>query len=195
MARLVRVKGPLEGDVFPIAKGLTLGRERHNDLAMPMNRKCSRDHCKIWEVGRGKYAVADLGSTNGTLLNDAKTTRGDLADGDHVQVGEVVFRFELDDDEKPKPRVRKEEGAREDFAAILRGEKKREDKPLAASIEGHAAIQIKERILQYQKKSKKGSQLGWDLTQMSGGMRWLLVLVALAGGVALFLLFMNLARG
>jgi pSer/pThr/pTyr-binding forkhead associated (FHA) protein len=195
MARLVLVKGPLDGDVFPIDKGVTIGRERHNDISMPKNRKCSRDHCKIWEIGPAKYAVADLGSTNGTLLNDARTTRGDLADGDHVQVGDVVFRFELDEDEKPKPKVRVDEEGREDFAAILRGDKPREDKPLAASIEGHAAIQIKERILQYQKKSKQGSQLGWDLSQMSGGMRWLLILLALAGGIALFIVFMGIAGG
>jgi pSer/pThr/pTyr-binding forkhead associated (FHA) protein len=186
MARLVKIKGPLEGDVFQIDKGVTLGRGSHNAIPMPENRGCSRDHCKVWEAGPGKYSIADLGSTNGTLLNDANTSRADLAEGDHVQVGQVVFRFELDPDERPKPKKASTEGKSDDFAAILRGEKKREDRPVAAGLEGHAAIEIKQRILQYSKKGNEGSQLGWDLSQMAGLQRLLLIAVALGATVALF---------
>src|SRR5687768_8171567 len=75
MAQLVVQSGPLEGKVFPIDPGLTIGREAHNTIAMPDNRKCSRDHAKVWREGPERYAVADLGSTNGTLLNDEKVTR------------------------------------------------------------------------------------------------------------------------
>jgi pSer/pThr/pTyr-binding forkhead associated (FHA) protein len=195
MARLVRTQGPLEGEVFAIDKGVTLGREKHNSIPMPRNRKCSRDHCKIWEVGPGRYAVADLGSTNGTLVNDGRVTRADLADGDSVQVGEVVFRFELDEAEKPKPKASAPKSQRDDFAAILRGEKEREDKPLAASLEGHAAIQIKERILQYQKKANTKSQLRWDLSQTAGPLRWVLYALAIAVAAGLFLLVRSLAAG
>jgi hypothetical protein len=196
MARLVKVKGPLDGEVFPIEKGVTLGREGHNSIPMPENRGCSRDHCKVWEIGPAKYAVADLGSTNGTLVNDERQARADLHEGDHIQIGQVVFRFELDDAEKPKPKVRAPtEDKRDDFAAILRGDKTREDKPLASALEGHAAIQIKQRLLQYSKKEKEGSQLGWDLSQMAGPQRWLIVLVALAAAAGLFYVVMNMVGG
>lgn len=195
MARLVKVKGPLEGDVFPIDKGATLGRENHNTIPMPENRGSSRDHCKVWELGPGKYAVADLGSTNGTLVNDAPTPRADLRDGDHIQVGQVVFRFELDDEEKPKPQVRKTDDKRDDFAAILRGDKKREDAPVAAGLEGQAAIQIKQRILQYSKKEKDGTQLGWDVSQMAGAQRWIVILVALGLTAGLFWVVKGIVGG
>ncbi len=192
----MKVKGPLEGDDFPIDKGTTLGRGDHNTISMPQNRGCSRDHCKVWEVGPAKYAVADLGSTNGTLVNDEKHARADLQDGDHIQVGQVVFRFELGDDEKPKPKVKPpSEDKRDDFAKILRGEKPREDKPMASELEGHAAIQIKERILQYSKKSSEGSQLGWDLSQMAGVQRWLIILVALGAAAGLFWVVRNMVGG
>ena len=46
-------------------------------------------------------------------------------------------------------------------------------------------VVIKERILQYSKKEKEGSQLGWDLSQMAGIQRWLIILVALGAAAGL----------
>src|SRR5688572_24287958 len=102
MAQLVVVSGPLEGKVFAIDPGLTIGRESHNTIAMPENKKCSRDHAKVWREGPNAYAVADLGSTNGTLVNDEKVARQPLKDGDVIAIGETALRFELGEDEKPK---------------------------------------------------------------------------------------------
>lgn len=53
----------------------------------------SRRHFQIFERG-GKWFVTDLGSRNGTFLNEEKV-EGDieLAAGDRVQVGETVFSF------------------------------------------------------------------------------------------------------
>ena len=104
MAQLVVVTGPLEGKVFAIDPGLTIGREAHNTIAMPDNKQCSRDHAKVWREGPNAYAVADLGSTNGTLVNDEKISRQTLKDGDVIAIGEISLRFELGVDEKPKPK-------------------------------------------------------------------------------------------
>jgi len=186
MAKLTVTEGPADQEVYPIGEGLTLGREKHNGVAMPRNRGCSRDHAKVWRTGPGTYAVADLGSTNGTLVNDEKTGRATLADGDLVQIGQITFRFDLDVDEKPKPKVRATDDKREDFAAILRGEKQRTERPLAAELEGHAAIEMKRRVLQYSKKKNTRSQLGWDLSQMGAGARWAFYLVSLAAAAGLF---------
>jgi pSer/pThr/pTyr-binding forkhead associated (FHA) protein len=191
MARLLVISGDAGAGQFDIDQGVTLGREKHNSIPLPKARGCSRDHAKIWRVGPGKYAVADLGSTNGTLVNDEKTSRADLADGDHVQVGDVIFEFHLDEDEKPKPKIRKQEDNREDFAAILRGEKKREDRPVATQVEGQAAIQMKERILQYHKKSNTANQAAWDMSQMAGPAKLALGLLALAIVGGLFYLAMH----
>ena len=195
MAILTVTKGPAQAEVYAIGDGVTLGRGPHNSIPMPENRGCSRDHAKLWRVGPGKYAVADLGSTNGTLVNDEPTSRCDLEEGDFVQIGQVIFRFELEADEKPKPKIQPREDQRDDFAAILRGEKPRADRPVAAELQGNAAIQIKQRILQYNKKTSAGTQLGWDLSQTSGGRRWLFILLALGAAAGIFFLAMKLVGG
>jgi len=192
MARLVCQQGELAGQEFPIDKGLTLGRAPHNTISLPQNRKWSRDHAKVWQVGVNQYAVADLGSTNGTLVNEERTSRMNLKDGDVITVGDIVFRFALDEEEKPKRPVVERSDARDEFTALLRGEKTRTDRPAAAGLEGGAAIQVKERILQYSKKGKQGTALGMDVSQMAGWQRWLLILVALAICAGLFLVVKSL---
>ena len=192
MAKLQVIEGSTGASEHPVGEGTTLGRGPHNGVAMPKNQGCSRDHAKVWRTGPGKYAVADLGSTNGTLVNGEKTTRCDVEDGDEIQIGRVVFRFELDADEKPKPKPKAASVERDDFAAVLRGDKQRPDKPVAASLEGHAAMQIKQRILQYSKKENTGSQAGWDISQTAGPLRWLLVLGALAICAGIFYVVLQL---
>lgn len=196
MARLVVVTGNAGAERFEVGQGVTIGREAHNDIALSKARGVSRDHAKLWRLGHAKYAVADLGSTNGVLLNNDKTRRADVEDGDEVQIGEVVFRFELGDDEKPKARIEpKAENAREDFAAILRGDKAREDKPVATELEGHAAIQIKERLLQYNKKTSSSNQLNWDMSQTGGSTGVMLKVAALVVVAGLFYLAMTIFGG
>lgn len=186
MARLVAESGSLAGKEWKIDPGLTLGREAHNSVAMPDNKKASRDHAKVWREGPGRYAVADLGSTNGTLVNDEKVTRKALVDGDEVRVGEVAFRFLLDDDEKPKKREVAAPGP-ERLHAVLSGEAK--PSPTAGSAgaakDAGPVMVVKQRVLQFQKKSAAGSMAGWDLSQMSGPVKWVLLLVALGLAAAI----------
>jgi pSer/pThr/pTyr-binding forkhead associated (FHA) protein len=189
VARLVGIKGSHEGKTFPIDPGLTLGREGHNDVAMPDNRKSSRDHAKVWNEGPGRYSVADLGSTNGTQVNDAKISRAALKDGDVIQIGEAEFRFELDEAEKPKARVAPE---RPNLADVLQGKAKPEG---VRAVEGAAAIEIKQRVLQYQKKAQKGGPLGWDVAQSGGWMRWALYAVGLGIAVAIFFVVRGMMAG
>ncbi len=58
------------------------------------DRYASGLHARIFSRA-GRYLVEDMSSTNGTLLNDA-TLEGEaeLIDGDMVQIGDTVFRFE-----------------------------------------------------------------------------------------------------
>lgn len=189
MARLVCTDGPLEGQTFELGDGLTIGRGPHNGIPMQKDRKASRDHCKVWKSGATSYSVADLGSTNGTLVNDGKTSRSELKDGDSLQVGEVTFRFELGEHERPKPKVKAaaKDSGRADLASMLRGEAKPE-RTAAAGMEGAAAIEIKQRILQYNKKEAKGSV---DVGQTAGLTRYLIY----AAAIGLFVVIFMLVRG
>jgi hypothetical protein len=57
------------------------------------------------------------------------------------------------------------------------------------------AIVVKERVLQFRKKPEKGSALSWDLSQMSGALKWGLVLGALALAVVIFLVLKGAVGG
>jgi predicted component of type VI protein secretion system len=194
MARLVAESGSLAGKEWKIDPGLTLGREGHNSIPMPDNRKASRDHAKVWRESPGRYAVADLGSTNGTLVNDEKVSRKPLVDGDEVRVGEVTFRFLLDEEEKPKKK--EVERGPDRLHSVLSGDAKPSATAgSAAAGADPTAIVVKERVLQFQKKTEKGSALSWDLSQMSGLVKWGLILGALAIAAAIVLLLAGVIGG
>lgn len=52
----------------------------------------SRRHAEIRRRGE-QYVVVDLGSTNGTLLNDAPVSEATLEDGDRITIGRTVLEF------------------------------------------------------------------------------------------------------
>ena len=192
MARLIAEEGPLKGQVFVIDPGLTLGREKHNDVALPGNRHASRDHAKVWKDGPHSYAVADLGSTNGTVVNDETITRRGLSEGDVIRIGDAAFRFEMDAADKPKPKAAPKED-RPDLAAVLRGEAP--PRPAAGAGkagETAASIEVQTRVLQYKKKRGGGGFLGWDMDQLEGERKWLMLLIALGLAVGLVFLVKSL---
>jgi hypothetical protein len=84
-----------DGRRVPVSEsGLTIGRLPECDLAVS-DRNVSRRHAQIRSI-EGRYAVADLGSTNGTRVNGA-TISGprELRAGDEITLGNTVLRFEL----------------------------------------------------------------------------------------------------
>lgn len=71
---------------------ITIGRAVENDIVIT-SKRVSRRHTRIrrqdWEV-----LVEDMGSTNGTFLNDERVLAPTpLHDGDRIAVGDVVFAF------------------------------------------------------------------------------------------------------
>lgn len=52
----------------------------------------SRRHAEIRRDGQD-YLVVDLGSTNGTLLNDSPVSESTLEDGDRITIGRTVLEF------------------------------------------------------------------------------------------------------
>ncbi len=68
-------------DHFP----LVIGRSVHADITLD-DRWASRRHCVI-ESQDGTLIVQDLGSTHGTLLNDAIISEAVLKPGDKLCIG------------------------------------------------------------------------------------------------------------
>jgi two-component system, cell cycle response regulator len=65
------------------------------DLDIPVETdSVSRRHARILtRPAEGGWLVEDLGSTNGTFVNDERVDRRALNDGDIVRVGEAVLKF------------------------------------------------------------------------------------------------------
>jgi pSer/pThr/pTyr-binding forkhead associated (FHA) protein len=68
-------------DHFP----LVIGRSQDADVTLD-DRWASRRHCLI-EAQDGALVVQDLGSTHGTLLNDAIISEAVLRPGDRLSIG------------------------------------------------------------------------------------------------------------
>jgi S-DNA-T family DNA segregation ATPase FtsK/SpoIIIE len=81
---------PLAGRVLAIEAGLTIGREG-TDIVLP-DPEVSRRHAVMRVLESGAAAIEDLGSTNGTYINDERTdgtTRVDV--GDVVRFGNTLW--------------------------------------------------------------------------------------------------------
>jgi two-component system, cell cycle response regulator len=86
-------RGSSIGRRYPLgASTLVLGRGEGCDIRIQDN-SVSRKHAQI-EPTTDDYVVQDLGSTNGTFVNDMATTAPRrLKDGDYLRVGNCIYRF------------------------------------------------------------------------------------------------------
>jgi len=71
---------------------LRIGRDPSNELVLD-DDGVSRRHARIeWRTDR--LVLMDVGSTNGTLLNDAELSGiVELSTGDRIQVGSTIFKY------------------------------------------------------------------------------------------------------
>jgi hypothetical protein len=78
---------------FDLLGGLSIGRSKEADIQIE-DRYASSIHARLFSR-EGRHFVEDMKSTNGTLLNGAALNgEAELVDGDTVQIGDTVFRFE-----------------------------------------------------------------------------------------------------
>jgi transcriptional regulator with GAF, ATPase, and Fis domain len=90
--KLLVIAGPRHGAAYPIAADwYTIGRDPQNHLSLA-DSSVSREHCVIVRQG-DLFLMRDLGSHNGTLVNDAPAKDQALANGDYITVGRTVLQF------------------------------------------------------------------------------------------------------
>ena len=76
---------------------LIIGRSPQNQIQIDQE-SISRRHCRIWFSG-SEFLVRDLGSTNGTYVNDDLVEEeGRLRHGDQLKVGRTILKFIVGDD-------------------------------------------------------------------------------------------------
>jgi len=88
------VKGLEESVTQPFSEDcVTIGRRADNHVAIDRDN-VSRRHFSI-ERSDGLYFIRDLGSANGTYLNERRTDIAQLADGDRLRMGGYLITVSL----------------------------------------------------------------------------------------------------
>jgi diguanylate cyclase (GGDEF)-like protein len=91
-ACLVVIYGQDLGRKFNLdAPTLVLGRSSKCDIQIDQE-SVSRAHSKIVNGGKN-IRIRDLGSTNGTYVNDEPIEERNLNDGDLIKIGRTIFKF------------------------------------------------------------------------------------------------------
>ncbi|HVJ92848.1 MAG TPA: GGDEF domain-containing protein [Labilithrix sp.] len=91
-ACLVVIYGPELGKRASLGHSpFEIGRSSRSDLAIDQE-SISRHHARITFDGQ-RHVIEDLGSTNGTFVNDRNLERCVLHDGDQVKVGRSILKY------------------------------------------------------------------------------------------------------
>ncbi|CAK0765572.1 hypothetical protein CCP3SC5AM1_420006 [Gammaproteobacteria bacterium] len=92
MAKLMLNLGSLVlKEIILVKEITTIGRGNDNDIVLD-NLSASSHHARVIKAG-DKYAVEDLASTNGTLVNSQKVERKVLEEDDIIAIGKHELRF------------------------------------------------------------------------------------------------------
>ncbi|HEY2412318.1 MAG TPA: FHA domain-containing protein [Pirellulaceae bacterium] len=97
--KLVVVSGEVKTKEINVKLPSTIGRGRDLAVVLP-HPLVSRNHCELYEAA-GKLMVRDLGSLNGTFINNERITESPLAPGELLTVGTVTFRAVYNGGSKP----------------------------------------------------------------------------------------------
>lgn len=91
-ATLTLFEGGKPTRTYALAKPVVmLGRLPESDVVVS-DPGASRQHARI-SNSNGEFVLDDLGSTNGTLVNDEAVRERVLGDGDRITIGETVLEF------------------------------------------------------------------------------------------------------
>jgi signal transduction histidine kinase len=88
------IRGNLPEKIYFLKpRSYSLGRARHNDLALT-EPSISKSHARI-AYESGSFSVEDQGSLHGVYVNAAKVQKAALLHGAQVQLGNVTLKFSL----------------------------------------------------------------------------------------------------
>lgn len=92
--RLVVEESPIlaAGLVFPLEGWVLVGRAPSSDIVLD-EPFVSQTHARLRPVGQF-FMVEDLGSTNGTFINEKEVTEAQLRFDSRLRIGETIFRYE-----------------------------------------------------------------------------------------------------
>jgi PAS domain S-box-containing protein len=84
------------GRLIPITRGgILIGRSAEAEVMLD-DESLSREHARVSLLSNGEIGLVDLGSTNGTCVNDVRVERAVLRMGDRIRIGRSLFQVVRD---------------------------------------------------------------------------------------------------
>ena len=142
LPRLLAIAGPVKGRVLELAADeVVIGRDQTNQLVLN-DRSASRRHAVIRRTEEG-FTIVDLGSHNGTVVNDLRRHEHLLKQADRIQLGNSHFLFLQGNDLSTADDVNLDDGA---VVTISRVQVKLRDALYSLARDFGALIDISSRI-------------------------------------------------
>lgn len=93
VARLIVIKGPDEGKQFELSELLhSVGRDSGNKVRLS-DTEVSRRHAEFRRTSDNVFRLADVGSANGTFVNNQPVKDVELRPGDHIRIGQSILVY------------------------------------------------------------------------------------------------------
>jgi pSer/pThr/pTyr-binding forkhead associated (FHA) protein len=88
----IPTEGKQVGELFQIKGRTTIGKAPDCTIVIVEEPSVSGHHAEFVPMANG-FRLYDLGSTNGTFVNDKRVTTHDLVDNDNVRLGRLNFKY------------------------------------------------------------------------------------------------------
>lgn len=88
---LVPVQGPQKGELYTLSPTSSIGTDPTSTVVLH-DGYMSAHHAEI-KAEAGVWVLKDLGSTNGTYVNDNRIDRHELVDNDFIKFGNSLVKF------------------------------------------------------------------------------------------------------
>src|SRR6476661_1988148 len=93
VAELIVIRGSSAGQRFSVDSSAEIGRSPEASILID-NEQVSRVHARVSRNEAGAFHLEDMGSRNGTFVNDMRVQRRLLVIGDRIRLGSgVEFEF------------------------------------------------------------------------------------------------------
>jgi pSer/pThr/pTyr-binding forkhead associated (FHA) protein len=92
-ASLVLLNGRFRGREFPLTQRFTrIGGSPKTEVGLPGYKNVADVHVEVTRE-KGEYVLTDAGSKTGAFVNEEKTEKTVLREGDVIRVGDAQFQF------------------------------------------------------------------------------------------------------